>query len=136
MTQHNGKSRFQGKVAIITGAGSGIGKATAVKLAKEGAHVALFDLVNDRISETEAEINALHPGAARAFDVDIADPARVEKAVLETVELFGGLDIVFANAGINGVSAPIEEIQVEDWQQIITTNLDGTFSPLNMHCLT
>lgn len=94
MTQHNGKSRFQGKVAIITGAGSGIGKATAVKLAKEGAHVALFDLVNDRISETEAEINALHPGAARAFDVDISDPARVEKAVLETVELFGGLDIV------------------------------------------
>ncbi|MGF9695684.1 MULTISPECIES: SDR family oxidoreductase [Paenibacillus] len=127
MTQHNDKSRFANKVAIITGAGSGIGKATAVKLANEGAHVALFDLVNDRISQTEAEINAVHPGAARAFDVDISDPARVEKAVLETVELFGSLDIVFANAGINGVSAPIEEIQVEDWQRIITTNLDGTF---------
>ncbi|MBU5351069.1 SDR family oxidoreductase [Paenibacillus silvae] len=127
MTQHSNKPQFQGKVAIITGAGSGIGKATALKLANEGAHVALFDLVNDRISQTEAEINAQHEGAARAFDVDISDPARVEKAVLETVELFGGLDIVFANAGINGVSAPIEEIQVQDWQQIITTNLDGTF---------
>ncbi len=127
MTQHNGKSRFAGKVAIITGAGSGIGKATALKLASEGAHVALFDLVNDRISKTEDEINSVYKGAARAFDVDISDASRVEKAVLETVELFGGLDIVFANAGINGVSAPIEEIQVEDWQQIITTNLDGTF---------
>ncbi|MFC9708098.1 SDR family oxidoreductase [Paenibacillus sp. NPDC056933] len=127
MTQHNGKARFEGKVAIITGAGSGIGKAAALKLASEGARVALLDLVNDRISETEAEINKLHAGAARAFDVDISDPARVEKAVLETIELFGGLDIVFANAGINGVSAPIEEIQVEDWQQIITTNLNGTF---------
>ena len=89
MTQHSSRSPFQGKVAIITGAGSGIGKATALKLANEGAHVALFDLVNDRISQTEAEINASHEGAARAFDVDISDPARVEKAVLETVELFG-----------------------------------------------
>ncbi|CAH1211302.1 MULTISPECIES: SDR family oxidoreductase [Paenibacillus] len=127
MTHHHDRSRFAGKVAIITGAGSGIGKAAALKLANEGAQVALFDLVNDRISETAAEINALHEGSARAFDVDISDPERVERAVLETVELFGGIDVVFANAGINGVSAPIEDIQVEDWKKIITTNLDGTF---------
>lgn len=119
--------RFKGQTAIITGAGSGIGKATAIKLAMQGANVALFDLKNDRTSATEAEINNIREGAARAFDVDTSDAERVEKAVLETVELFGGIDIVFANAGINGVLSPIEDLKLEDWQQTIGVNLNGTF---------
>ncbi len=121
------RQRFEGKTVIVTGAGSGIGKAAAIKMASEGANVALFDLLNDRTSETEAEINAIRPGAARAFDVDTSDAARVEKGVLETVELFGSLDVVFANAGINGVVAPIEELTLEDWQQTMDVNLNGTF---------
>lgn len=119
--------RFEGKVAIITGAGSGIGKATAIQMAREGAKVALFELINERTAVTEQEINSFSPGAARAFDVDISDSQRLERAVLETVELFGGLDIVFANAGINGVLAPIEELSLEDWRKTLNINLDGTF---------
>jgi NAD(P)-dependent dehydrogenase (short-subunit alcohol dehydrogenase family) len=121
---------FAGQTAIITGAGSGIGKAAAIKLAQQGANVALFDLLNDRTSEVEAEINQFREGAARAFDVNIAEAVRVEKAVLETVELFGGVDIVFANAGINGVLSPIEELKFEDWQQTLSVNLNGTFLTL------
>lgn len=121
------KLRFTGKTAIVTGAGSGIGKAAAIKMATEGANVALFDLLNDRTAQTEAEINAIRPGAARAFDVDTSDAARVEKAVLETVELFGTVDVVFANAGINGVLSPIEDMKLEDWQQTLNVNLNGTF---------
>ncbi|BFH63733.1 MULTISPECIES: SDR family oxidoreductase [Paenibacillus] len=121
------KLRFAGKTAIITGAGSGIGKAAAVKMATEGANVALFDLLDDRTEQTEAEINAIRPGAARAFDVDTSDAARVEKAVLETAELFGTVDVVFANAGINGVLSPIEDMKLEDWQHTLSVNLNGTF---------
>lgn len=122
-----GGARFEGKTALITGAGSGIGKATAIQMAREGANVALFDVSNERILETEREINAIREGSARAFDVDIADPVRVEKAVLEAVELFDGLHIIFANAGINGVVGPIEDLSIEDWRQTLSTNLDGTF---------
>ncbi|GIO61017.1 MULTISPECIES: SDR family oxidoreductase [Paenibacillus] len=125
--QQYNRQRFEGKTAIVTGAGSGIGKAAAIKLAQEGANVALFDLINERTSKTEAEINAIREGAARAFDVDTSDAARVEKAVLETAELFGSVDVVFANAGINGVLAPIEEMKLEDWQQTLSVNLNGTF---------
>ncbi|AJS59060.1 SDR family oxidoreductase [Paenibacillus sp. IHBB 10380] len=121
------KQRFEGKTAIVTGAGSGIGRATAIKLAQQGANVALFDLKDERSLETEAEVNSIREGAARAFDVDTSNAERVEKAVLETVELFGGIDIVFANAGINGVLSPIEDLKLEDWQQTINVNLNGTF---------
>lgn len=119
--------RFQGKCAIVTGAGSGIGKATAIKLAKEGAKVALFDLLNDRTQSTEAEINNIHPGMSHAFDVDVSDAVRVEQAVREVVDHFGAIDIVFANAGINGAVGPIEEISIEDWQKTMSINLNGTF---------
>jgi len=128
--EHINTKRFEGQTAIVTGAGSGIGKASAIKLAQQGANVALFDLLNDRTSETEAEINRIREGAARAFDVDTSNAQRVEKAVLETVEIFGGVDIVFANAGINGVLSPIEEMEFEDWQKTLSVNLNGTFLTL------
>lgn len=119
--------RFTGKTAIVTGAGSGIGKAAAVKLAKEGANVALFDLIDDRTDETEDWIDHIHAGKVVSYDVDISDPARVEKAVKDTVAAFGSVDIIFANAGINGVVAPIEDIDIQDWHNTMTTNLGGTF---------
>ncbi|MHA2854669.1 SDR family oxidoreductase [Paenibacillus lautus] len=124
---NEGHGRFHGRTAIITGAGSGIGKAAAIQLAKEGANVALFDLLDDRTHQAESEINSIREGAARAFDVDTTDPDRVEKAVLETVEIFGGVDIVFANAGINGVMTPIDEMKLEEWAKTLNVNLNGTF---------
>lgn len=123
-TEHQ---RFQGKTAIVTGAGSGIGKAAAMKLASEGANVALFDLLDDRTQKAEQEINAKYPGAARSFDVDVANPKRVEDAVREAAEHFGRIDIVFANAGINGKLAPVEELSYEDWNKTLSINLSGTF---------
>ncbi|MCM3782832.1 SDR family oxidoreductase [Neobacillus mesonae] len=120
-------SRFNGKTAIITGAGSGIGRAAAVKLAQEGANVALFDLIDKRTEEAEQEIKKISKGKVRSYDVDISDAARVSKAVEDTVKELGGIDIIFANAGINGVVAPIEDIDVEDWKNTISTNLGGTF---------
>lgn len=128
MAEQKGISqRFQGKTAIVTGAGSGIGKAAAIRLAREGAKVALFDLLNDRTRTTEHQINQIYRGVSRAFDVDISDPQRVERAVKEAAEAFGGIDIVFANAGINGTLAPIEEMSFEDWERTMSINLNGTF---------
>lgn len=120
-------NRFEGKAAIVTGAGSGIGKATAMKLASEGAKVALFDLLDERTEQAVGEINALHEGAALAFDVDVSDPQRVEQAVAEAAEQFGRIDIVFANAGINGKLAPVDELSVEEWEETLSINLTGTF---------
>ncbi|WP_223067433.1 SDR family oxidoreductase [Paenibacillus caui] len=122
--------RFQGKTAIVTGAGSGIGKATAIKLAREGAKVALFDLNDERIRSTEHEINEIFRGESKAFDVDVSDAARVEKAVNDAAQFFGSLDILFANAGINGTWAPIEDMQLEDWERTLRINLNGTFLSL------
>ncbi|MCM3038129.1 SDR family oxidoreductase [Paenibacillus motobuensis] len=128
MTENLSKSgRFSGRTALITGAGSGIGRAAALKLAGEGANVALFDLIDERTRSTERHINEVIHGHSRAFDVDVADPVRVEQAVKEVATYFGGIDIVFANAGINGVLAPVEELSFDDWERTISINLGGTF---------
>lgn len=123
----NVRLRFQGKTAIVTGAGSGIGKATAIKLANEGAKVALFDFNNERIRATEQEINQIFRGVSKAYDVDVSDEERVGKAVAEAAEDFGGIDILFANAGINGAWSPIEDMKLEDWEKTLRINLNGTF---------
>ncbi|WP_379136403.1 SDR family oxidoreductase [Paenibacillus sp. sgz500958] len=124
------KQRFIGKTAIITGAGSGIGRATAIQLAREGANVALFDLVDERTFPLEQKLNKLRKDCALALDVDTSDEKRMEEAVRKTVEHFGSLDIVFANAGINGAVGPIEELSLSDWQHTLSVNLTGTFLTL------
>jgi NAD(P)-dependent dehydrogenase (short-subunit alcohol dehydrogenase family) len=118
--------QLDGKVALITGAGSGIGKAAAVLLAREGAKVAALDLAEDDAQQTVDEIERAG-GTARAVAADVSQPEQVERAVRETVDAWGRLDIVFANAGINGVWAPLEELTPEDWDQTLGTNLKGTF---------
>lgn len=119
--------QFQNQVAIITGAGSGIGQATAMKLAQYGAKVALFDLINQRTEETKRQIAEQYGAEVEAYDVDITDSARVEEAVQAVAKRFGRVDIVFANAGINGTLAPVEELSLEEWQKTLDVNLNGTF---------
>jgi NAD(P)-dependent dehydrogenase (short-subunit alcohol dehydrogenase family) len=119
-----------GKVALVTGAGSGIGKATAVRLAREGARIGAL---GDTAAEVEAaaeEIRA-NGGEAVALAVDVRGAAAMKAAVEGLVRRFGRLDILVANAGINGVRAPIDEIRPEEWDETLGINLRGTFLTLH-----
>lgn len=117
---------LEGKVAFITGAGSGIGKAAALLFAKHGAKIAALGRTEDELKETVEEINK-SGGEAIVLLGDISQAADMEKTIYEATKKFGGLDIVFANAGINGVWAPIEELSPEEWDKTININLRGTF---------
>lgn len=115
-----------GKVAFITGASSGIGKAAAIKLAQEGAKIALIDIKEENAQEVK-EIIEGNGGSAKIIECDISKPEEVEQSYQNVKDAWGRVDIVFANAGINGVIAPIEDLSPEDWDTTLTTNLKGTF---------
>jgi NAD(P)-dependent dehydrogenase (short-subunit alcohol dehydrogenase family) len=117
---------LQGKVALVTGAGSGIGKATAARFAREGARVGVLSRTEDEILATVQEI-AQAGGQAIPLLADISDADQMRSAIQELVRAYGQLDIVFANAGINGVWAPIDELQPEEWDRTININLRGTY---------
>ncbi|KRE98559.1 3-ketoacyl-ACP reductase [Paenibacillus sp. Soil766] len=114
------------KVALITGGGSGIGRAAAVLLAQQGMKVCLVDLKDDRLEQTKQEIEAAG-GKVMTVDIDISDPKQVEQAFEHTAQTWGRINFVFANAGINGVLAPIEDMKSEDWDRTLSVNLKGTF---------
>lgn len=114
------------KTALITGAGSGIGKAAALLLAKEGANVCIVSRTEKELVATVNEIISAGGKAIYAI-ADISVPEEIENAVAATIKAFGSLDIVFANAGINGVWAPIEELEPEEWDKTLNINLKGTF---------
>ncbi len=118
--------QLEGRVALVTGAGSGIGKAAALLLAREGAKVGVLSRTAEELEQVAEEIRG-NQGEALVLTADISDPAEMERAVQELVDRWGRLDIVFANAGINGVWAPIEELMPEEWNQTISINLSGTF---------
>lgn len=118
--------QLEGKVALITGAGSGIGKAAALQLAQAGAKVALLSRSADELEKVASEIER-DQGEALVLTADISQPDQIQGAVQQIIERWRRLDIVFANAGINGVWAPIEELSPEDWNQTISINLSGTF---------
>lgn len=120
---------LNGKAAFVTGGSSGIGEAAAKKLAAEGAKVAVCSRTLDHV-EPVAEAIEKDGGEALALQCDVSDPAAVIAAYEKTVERFGRLDVVFANAGVNGRWAPIEELELEDWQKTLSTNLTGTFLTL------
>jgi NAD(P)-dependent dehydrogenase (short-subunit alcohol dehydrogenase family) len=127
---NQGSTELQGKVALVTGAGSGIGKAAAVLLAREGATVGALSHTEDEIRQTVREIED-GGGKAVALVADVADAAAMERAVGELAGRFGHLDIVFANAGINGVWAPIDELKPKEWDETIRVNLRGTYLTLH-----
>lgn len=116
----------KGKVALITGGGSGLGEAAARILAQEGAKVAVLGRTEDEIEQVAQSITT-SDGEAIHIVADISDPQSMQQAVQRVIERWSRLDIVFANAGINGVWAPIEDLTVEEWQETININLNGTF---------
>lgn len=115
-----------GKVALITGGGSGIGEASCIALAEAGAAVAVVDY-RVEAARVVAEGIAARGGKAIAIEADVRDEEMMHAAVSRTVDTLGGLNIVFANAGINGMQTPIEEMTMEEWRATLDTNLTGTF---------
>ena len=117
---------LEGRVAFVTGAGSGIGRAAAMKLAVAGAKIAALDHTEENVRETVAAIRD-RGGAAITLAADVSDSAAMKAAYERVAQEWGRLDVVFANAGINGVWAPIDELQDEEWTKTLTVNLTGTF---------
>ena len=117
---------LEGKRALVTGAGRGIGKAIALLLAREGADVAVSDIAVDPARETVKEIESLG-GKALAIEGNVADRDGAEKMVEKVVEEFGGIDILVNNAGITR-DALLLRMKEEDWDAVMDVNLKGTFN--------
>lgn len=122
-------AQLDGKVAWVTGAGSGIGCATAKLLAQEGAKVALLSRTREQLQTVAEEIR--HAGGeALVIEGDISNHSDVETAVNQIINEWGQLDMVFANAGVNGVWAPIEQLEPEEFRKTMDINLFGTYLTL------
>jgi NAD(P)-dependent dehydrogenase (short-subunit alcohol dehydrogenase family) len=121
---------FSEQVALVTGAGSGIGKATALRLAAEGCAVGALTHTPEDAEQVVREIEA-QGGRALALVADVADAEQVGQAVGELARTYGRIDHVFANAGINGVWSPIDELTPDEWDRTINTNLRGTYLTLH-----
>ena len=119
-------SSMQGKVAIVTGASAGIGRATALAFSREGAAVVVADVDVERGEKTVAEIEG-DGGAAVFVRADVASADDVTALVARTLEAFGRLDYAFNNAGIEGISIPTADCTVENWDRTIAVNLTGVF---------
>lgn len=115
--------KLEGKVAVVTGGASGIGKGAAQSFSKAGMKVVILDLDTDKIKEVTDQLGE----DAVGFEVDVASPESLKAAMKKADEAFGRIDVVYANAGINGVWAPLEEITEEEFDRTISINLKGTF---------
>jgi NAD(P)-dependent dehydrogenase (short-subunit alcohol dehydrogenase family) len=118
--------KLDGKVALVTGAGSGLGRAYAEAMAEAGADVACLDLDLDAAQHVAADIAKLGRRSV-GLQVDVASESAVEAAFVEAVHQLGRLDIVFANAGIGEPRAPIWEAKYEDWLKVIDVDLNSVF---------
>lgn len=123
--------RLKGKVACVTGGGSGIGRAAAVKLAAEGAQVAVLGRTQEELDETVSLIEAAG-GEAITITADITHAGEMQAAFEKIEQTYNKLDILFANAGINGVWAPIDKLGIDEWKKTIDVNLNGTYITLKL----
>ena len=122
MHTHN---RLRGKFAILTGAASGIGAATATVFAREGASVATFD-VNDSAAEQLAQQICMAGGNASAWHCDVSSAQQVHDAIVAATERYGSIDVLLNNAGI-ALRAPVGEQDEESWDRVIDTNVKGAY---------
>jgi NAD(P)-dependent dehydrogenase (short-subunit alcohol dehydrogenase family) len=113
-----------GKVAIVTGAGSGIGKQVAIALEREGYAVALAGRRKEPLEATAAEVKE---SAALIVPTDVSDPASVKALFDRTREKFGRIDLLFNNAGVGARPLPLEDLPYEQWKKVIDINLNGAF---------
>lgn len=121
-------NRFEDKVVLITGAGSGLGQATALQVAKEGAKLVLVDLNEKGLEETKAKIVEVSPGAQTLLiTANVADEQAVRNYVNQAVESFGKIDGFFNNAGIEGKQNLTEDFGVDEFDKVISINLKGVF---------
>ncbi len=118
--------RLEGKVAIITGAASGIGRGMAQRFASEGAKVVIADLEQARPETAAAEIAAATRGQLLGLVTDVTNEDSVEKAVARTIHEYGGVDILCSNAG-NQIIGAVHELAFSDWKKIMAVHLDGAF---------
>jgi NAD(P)-dependent dehydrogenase (short-subunit alcohol dehydrogenase family) len=121
-------SRVEGKVAIVTGGASGIGRMTCLVLAKEGAKVAVVDIDDAAGKKVVSEIEG-SGGTAQFWHMDVTSAKEVEKTFADIYKAFGKINILVNDAGINGVPVPVHEVKEEDWDRVININLKGPF-----HC--
>src|ERR1041385_876046 len=127
-----GRKRLQGKVAVITGATGGIGEATAMLFLQEGAKVMLVARSAKKLKATRERLT-VHQGLAHAVS-EAADEAAIAATLSKTVKTFGGVDILFANAGTEGKVKPLEAIAVGDFEQALRTNVLGVWLAMK-HCV-
>ena len=116
---------LQNKVAVITGAASGIGREIAFEYARAGARVVIADLALDAANATVADI-AREGGTAMGVAMNVCDEAQVDTGIAAAVQAYGGIDILISNAGIQIIS-PIVDLKLSDWQRMLAIHLDGAF---------
>src|SRR5918997_6713731 len=122
----NDHGSYAGKVAFVTGAAGGIGRATALAFAHEGASVVVADISEQRVQETARMIEEAG-GRALAVACDVTRSEDVKAALEETIETFGRLDVAFNNAGVENEGKPMAEVTEEEWDRTLAVNLRGVF---------